>query len=97
VVSSGIVDCNNIITRKRNSHSQAKTQGKGKYARDALALERAIRKDTGPIIPHSLSHTLKDFIHSHLKEKKIIVRGKRKEKVTVRTELRDKEKKILFL
>ncbi|KAJ6866086.1 hypothetical protein NC652_037582 [Populus alba x Populus x berolinensis] len=38
----------------------------GKYprynVRDALALERAIRKGTGTIIPNSLSHTLKDFI-----------------------------------
>nr|XP_034900887.1 mitogen-activated protein kinase kinase kinase 1a-like [Populus alba] len=30
--------------------------------RDALALERAIRKGTGPIIPDSLSQTSKDFI-----------------------------------
>jgi len=42
----------------------------GKYpqynVRDALALERAIRKGTGPIIPNSLSHTLKDFINKCL-------------------------------
>ena len=42
----------------------------GKYAqynvRDALALERAIRKGTGPIIPNSLSHALKDFINKCL-------------------------------
>ncbi|KAH8484283.1 hypothetical protein H0E87_028653 [Populus deltoides] len=42
----------------------------GKYPqyhfRDALALERAIRKGTGPIIPNSLSHTLKDFINKCL-------------------------------
>jgi mitogen-activated protein kinase kinase kinase 1 len=42
----------------------------GKYpqynVRDALALERAIRKGTGPLIPNSLSHTLTDFINKCL-------------------------------
>ena len=42
----------------------------GKYpqynARDALALALAIRKGTGPLIPNSLSHTLKDFINKCL-------------------------------
>ncbi|KAG6742476.1 hypothetical protein POTOM_053347 [Populus tomentosa] len=34
--------------------------------RDAFALERAIRMGTGPIIPNSFSHTLKDFIEKCL-------------------------------